>query len=257
MRKKKIEQSLVHNGVEKPVSVWAEELGINKQTIIMRIRRGASVAEALTLPVKERATMKQVGDIHVKVKKTRAEKMMTRDEKIMFLSSFTREKHGKFAARNEAICLFIMNTGLRIQEFCGLIVNDVISLSGQFKPRLDVRAEIAKRKKNRQIPLNEAATNALKELIDLKSASFDAPVITLSRRQIQEVVMQASIRAGLGRQLSIHCLRHQFLSEVYSSTKNISTTQTLAGHSSASTTMDIYVHATMDDLTDAVNNLND
>jgi hypothetical protein len=46
---------LEYNGESKPVSVWAEELGINNRTILSRLRKGWSVQNTLETKVREKA----------------------------------------------------------------------------------------------------------------------------------------------------------------------------------------------------------
>lgn len=43
-----------YEGVTRPLSVWAEECGIARHTLRMRIERGWSVRDALTVPVQRR-----------------------------------------------------------------------------------------------------------------------------------------------------------------------------------------------------------
>ena len=128
--------------------------------------------------------------------------------------------------------------------------------NGQYKEILDVRPEIAKRCKARQIPLNKKAYEALDLLIDIKMGiPYDAKIVSISPRQVREVVAQASIRSGLNRIACPHSLRHTFLSKVYAKKKDIAITQKLAGHSSPATTIGIYVHPQMEDIKDAVKDI--
>ena len=48
---------LMFNGIEKNVTEWSEELGINRETIYKRLRSGWSIEKTLTIPVnKSKAT---------------------------------------------------------------------------------------------------------------------------------------------------------------------------------------------------------
>lgn len=247
-------KELTLDGITRSIKDWAKITKISKTTIVARIARGISIEKALTTPTKKTNPYKKVGDREYKVKKTNLEKRMTDSERDMFLLAFTKDNFGKWADRNKGICIFLLNTGLRLGELCQLKTYDVLNENRSYKEYLDVRAEIAKRKKSRQIPLNDRAREALSLLIK-ETNSMNDNIVILSCRQIREIINQVSIRSGLNRLLTPHCLRHDFLSRIYSKTKDVKITQRLAGHSSSSTTMDCYVDSTWNDLEDAVNKI--
>lgn len=202
---------------------------------------------------------KDVRGYKVKIKKSLVEKRLTSDEERTLLDSIVYDTHKKYWERNKAIILFLLNTGLRVGEFQKLVVSDVMAMSGKPKTMLDVRPSTAKRKKARQVPLNDLAREAITSLLKGRDElGFNDPLTSkpdgkaLSRRAIQEVVHSSSLKAGINRQIFPHTLRHTFLSKIYSKTGNLKITQTLAGHSNSKLTMDLYVHTTMEEMEDAV-----
>ena len=205
---------------------------------------------------------KEVNGYKVKIKKSEIEKRLTEDEEKILLESINQETHKNYWERNKAIVLFLLNTGLRVAEFQKLLVSDVINMGKKPKSTLDVRPSTAKRGKARHVPLNENAKKAITILLkNREELCYNDPLVVglknkpLSRRAIQEVVHTASLKAGINRQVFPHMLRHTFLSKVYNKTGNLKITQSLAGHSNSKITMDMYVHTTMEEMTDAVDSL--
>jgi site-specific recombinase XerD len=72
---------------------------------------------------------------------------------------------------------------------------------------------------------------------------------------IQQIVKKYLKLAGLNENdYSVHSLRHTFLTQVYSKTRDLRLTQELAGHSSPTMTAR-YAHIGQQDKQDAVNSL--
>jgi len=207
---------------------------------------------------------KVVKGFTVKAKKTKLEKRLTKAEAEALVASITPEVHKGYWKRNRAIIIFLLNTGLRVGEFSKLKLSDVLAVSGSVKGILDVRAEIAKRKKARHVPLNATAQQAVRDLLEGRpEATFEDSLTTrpdgkpLSKRAIQDVVTITALKAGINRLVGAHCLRHTCLSRLYEKTTNIKIVQTVAGHSSSRLTIDLYTHATMDSLADAMKTLDE
>ena len=206
---------------------------------------------------------KTVQGYRVKKAKSDLEKRLTDEEVDRLLSSFTYENHRNYWKRNKAIALLFLNTGLRVGEVAGLKAFDVLKFSGEIKKILDVRPEIAKRKKARQVPLNTTSREAIKTLLEGRDVQYDDHLLVtstgnpLSKRAIQHIVTNACLRAGIDRLVGCHALRHTCLSRLYEKTKNIKVVQTIAGHANSKLTIDFYTHATMDGLTSAMEELED
>lgn len=197
----------------------------------------------------------------VKKVKSDLDKRLTAAEEDLLLSSFTYENHKSNAERNKGIIVLFLNTGLRVGEMSQLKLYDVFEMQGDLKDVLIVRPEIAKRNKSRQIPLNASAKEALRSLIGNKPTDLTSAILKkkngapLTRRSIQDIVKNACLRAGIGRLIGPHVLRHTFLSKVYANTKNVKITQQLAGHTDPKLTMQMYTHTTIDEMAEAVEGL--
>lgn len=60
-RNKRSNRLIIHDGRTQCLIAWAEEIGVNKNTILNRLRRGWSIDEALTTPVgKNRKSWKHI-----------------------------------------------------------------------------------------------------------------------------------------------------------------------------------------------------
>lgn len=214
------------------------------------------------MPVRD--DYKIVQGYKVKRKKTELEKRLTESEARTLLESINQETHKSFWKRNKAIVQLLLNTALRVGELSQLKLYDVVTVGGMVKDVLDVREEIAKRKKCRNIPLNRNAKEAIKVLVEGRpEAAIDDALIVkpngqpLSYRAIQHVVTTSALKAGLDRLVGCHTLRHTCLSKLYEKTTNVKIVQTIAGHAQSKITIDLYTHATMDGLSKAVQTLDD
>jgi integrase/recombinase XerC len=163
--------------------------------------------------------------------------------------------------RDKALLILMANTGLRVGEAVGLNHGDVIR-GGGVTDVLFVRAEIAKGKHKREIPLNQKAKVAIQNVLDFNtrrgiSTTADAPLFIsrngnrLSKRMVQHMVQ--SIRGEIDW-ATPHKLRHTFATNVLHNTGNVRITQQLLGHANLNTTM-LYTHPALSDLAGAVNTL--
>lgn len=176
-----------------------------------------------------------------------------------------REIKGVKAARDLMLVNLILNTGLRAGEVVGLTVGDVRN-----KEKLYVRPEIAKRSKERFIPINKFTQGALKYFFRLKlqcgeSINEMAPLFVskkknpLSKRALQDLMEAWVMRAGLtttkdGKVVSlysVHSLRHTCFKRMRERGVGLEVIQKLAGHSSLAST-GIYTEATYEEMEEAV-----
>lgn len=186
-------------------------------------------------------------------------KYLTDEEQDKLLSSLFPDD--PFYERNKAFISLALNTGLRVSELTGLNIGDVIN--GHIKKELKVRGEIAKGKKERTIPLNKKAREAIKIALDFnqgrgyptgqKDPLFISKKKTrLTSRQVQNIIKDVREIAEIDVNITPHSLRHTFATRVYKKTGNLRVVQTLLGHSSIQTT-EIYTHVRREDLQEAVN----
>lgn len=195
-----------------------------------------------------------------------APRTITSDE-IDILLNYTLdlEKSGikwKKAVRNYLFIVLMLDAGLRVGEVVQLIIAD-IWLNDLPASNLRVRPEIAKRKKERLVPLSLRARDAIR--LYIKEVHNASPIYHLSfvffasnlkshitTRQVERTLENISLSC-MGRCINPHVLRHTFASRLMRVT-NSRVVQELLGHSNLSSTQ-IYTHPNGDDLKNAIDSL--
>jgi len=186
-------------------------------------------------------------------------KYLTDQEIKKVLSSFWVDD--PFYARNKAIVVFALNTGLRVSELIGLNVGDV--LNGHIKKELRVRKEITKGKRERIVPLNEKARQAINELLDFNEEKGyplekDNPLFVSRRgtritsRQVENIIKRLREDSEIDISMTPHTLRHSFATKLRKKGADLRVIQTLLGHKNLATTQ-IYTWVDREDLEKAVN----
>lgn len=186
-------------------------------------------------------------------------KYLTDQEVKKVLSSFWIDD--PFYARNKAIVVFALNTGLRVSELTGLDVGDV--LNGHIRKELEVRKEIAKGKRERIIPLNEKARKAIEDLLEFNekkgyTVSENAPLFIsrrgtrISSRQVENIIKRLREDSEIDITMTPHTLRHSFATRLRKKGADLRVIQTLLGHKNLATTQ-IYTWVDREDLEKAVN----
>jgi len=161
--------------------------------------------------------------------------------------------------RNYTLAMLLLETGLRIGEAVQLTIGD-LRFADQPVKTLEVRAEIAKTKQPRRIPVSTRLSLAITKLneqfwkpllkIDSDPAFIAGPKNNaLTTRQVQRILEAAALAAGI-RRVTPHMLRHTFATRVLARS-NIRVTQMLLGHMSLQSTQ-IYTHPDDDQLRKAV-----
>lgn len=164
--------------------------------------------------------------------------------------------------RNVFMLALILDSGLRVSELAGLEWPDLF-LNGSVISTLLVRANIAKRAKERFIPLSERIRFVILSLKSRCEATGMSDPLNhvfchprtgrqLTVRQIQRIVSRISLLV-IGRAVHPHVLRHTFATRLMR-TSNARVVQELLGHTNLSSTQ-IYTHPNHDDLTKAINSL--
>lgn len=175
------------------------------------------------------------------------------------LGSQTKFRNG---IRNYTITILMLEAGLRVGEVVQLRYDD---LFWDKRPvmSIHVRADIAKNKHPRDIPVSTRLSNALKEYHTYHGfnlsfykdrlafrSSNSAKGIT--KRQIERIIKAAGLKA-FGKPIHPHMLRHTFATRLMKLT-DIRTVQTLLGHLSVTSTQ-IYTHPDSDDLKSAIDQM--
>ncbi|MBA7538302.1 Tyrosine recombinase XerD [subsurface metagenome] len=168
----------------------------------------------------------------------------------------------KQSIRDYTMIVLALSSGLRVSELVGLFYED-ISPYGVISSILTVPSRIAKRKKERQIPLTSEIQAVLTDYIHFFHSSghvfkpnthlfFSKFTFNpLLSRDFQRIIKELSI-SSIGRAISPHTLRHTFATRLLKHS-NLRVVQELLGHSDIHNTQ-IYTHVNMSDAQLAVEN---
>ncbi len=145
-----------------------------------------------------------------------------------------------------AILMLAYSAGLRVSEVVRLRMADIDV------QRCMIHVRGGKGRKDRYTVLSETALKTLEEY-----AHYYRPVgwlfpgqrrgRHLSTRTVQKVVADAGRKAGIGKRLTTHTLRHSFATHLLENGTALRYIQELLGHRSTKTTQ-IYTHVTRKDL---------
>lgn len=152
-------------------------------------------------------------------------------------------------SRDELILRLIYFLGTRATETANLCWADLVQLESG--PAVHVRAETAKGKKERFIPIDSVVLDLLNQL---KTLQPDSPWILPNLKRPDRHVSRQGLwklcrRAGetVGLKCWTHQLRHTHATHAWAATKDAKLIQTTLGHSDISTTMGLYVDETAGD----------
>ncbi|MGP6173362.1 tyrosine-type recombinase/integrase [Corynebacterium sp. A21] len=144
-----------------------------------------------------------------------------------------------------------MLTGMRINELCGLIGDDldldtgVIYVTRQLNVRTRQRGPLKTRAARRDIPIAPQLAVILRRQTNGKSPTdyvfCGAQGQALRSSRLAVYVSRAAKHAGIKR-VHFHSLRHFFASSLITAGRPIHEVSAVMGHSSASMTLDIYTH---------------
>ncbi len=176
--------------------------------------------------------------------------------------SYTNDMQERKAVRNFTIALLMCEAGLRVGEVVKLKEPDLYYNSVPVTSII-ISAEIAKNKRERQIPVSQRLSDALKNHyrnIQYYGNNIEPcfvfhhgrPYRPITTRQVERIIRAAAIRA-LGRPVHPHVLRHTFATRLMRVT-SARTVQELLGHTSLSSTQ-IYTHPNSDDLKKAIDSI--
>ena len=167
--------------------------------------------------------------------------------------------------------LFLLNTGLRVSEFCGLTLDDIdlennlVHVNKQLQYNSTYGVYIAPPKSlsgNRVVPLNKEAASAVRWLIaNRDKRGLDCVVdgyrnfllltnhgnpATMNNLQTQLLAMSKRFEAATGKPIKVtpHVLRHTFASNCVRRGINLKTLQIVMGHANYDITMSTYTHQT-------------
>ena len=154
--------------------------------------------------------------------------------------------------RNRAILELLYASGLRASEICDL------RTSGVDMKECMLRV-VGKGSKERLVPFGRSASASLARYVAEGRPALDrtgkSPFFFLNarqgrrigRRQIESIVVDAGLAAGLSQRIHPHMLRHSFASHLLSNGADLRVIQELLGHASVDTTQ-IYTSTDMQHL---------
>lgn len=161
--------------------------------------------------------------------------------------------------RNYSMAVVMLETGLRVGELCGLLIDD-LWFCRESVDTLVIREAIAKNHKERHIPISAKLSVAIvlmaseiwhPEKCGISSYAFfmkDASV-RLTTRTVERIIEKAG-NAAFNLDITPHWLRHTFASRMMRKT-NARVVQALLGHESLTSTQ-IYMHPNSEDLKNAI-----
>jgi integrase/recombinase XerD len=153
--------------------------------------------------------------------------------------------------RDKAMLELLYATGLRVSELVGLKISNINLEAGYVRT-------LGKGSKERMVPMGGKAVEALKEyladgrirLLKQRKASslfLNARGKPLSRQGFWKNIRQYGLKAGIGKEIKPHLLRHSFASHLLEYGADLRSVQIMLGHADISTTQ-IYTHVTRERL---------
>lgn len=177
----------------------------------------------------------------------------------LMLPEFGSRQQVQRGIRNRCMMLLMLDAGLRVGELVQLLRSDLL-IEGEVVTALRVRAEIAKGKTERLVPISERLKIAIGEMQrhiwskqDIQGTlyAFYKPTNgkLISTRQVERIIAKYSSLA-FGEAIHPHILRHTFATRLMGCT-SMRIVQVLLGHKNIQTTQ-IYTHPNDRDLKTAI-----
>jgi integrase/recombinase XerD len=182
-------------------------------------------------------------DVTVTIRRPKKEKLLptvlTKDEMRRLLSSVVNEK-------SRLMISLVYACGLRVSELVGL---EIINLNTDDKTGM---IKQSKGRKDRIFNIPEFLLEDIIEQVEKQKKNnqkhlFSGPRGKLSSRNIQKIVKNAGVKAGINKEVHTHTLRHSFATHLLENDVDIRKIQELLGHSDLSTTQ-IYTHVSTKEL---------
>lgn len=178
----------------------------------------------------------------------------------------------------------LLNTGLRVSEFCGLTKKDInleekyINIDHQLSRTKDGKYYVEKTKTNsgtRRIPLTDDVAKSLKNIIERRNNPKKEMVVDgysefllLDKNQNPKVALhiENEMRWAMKKYKKLHpdvplpnvtphVLRHTYCTNMVKMNTPLKVLQCLMGHSSIEVTSDIYTHLASEDVNNVVQQL--
>ncbi|MDH4120987.1 MAG: tyrosine-type recombinase/integrase [Deltaproteobacteria bacterium] len=161
---------------------------------------------------------------------------------------------GRWGERDRHILIFLLHTGLKIQEFVSLTVGEVFT-GNRVKKSLNILGK--KGKPDRKVPLDRDAREAAAMILEFNRRhgfrlETDEPFIIsrqrnkkdgsyrITPRQVQRIIKNLREDARMGFKTTPQTLRHTFAKKMVDQGMDLKEVQKLLGHRSIKTTRDLY-----------------
>ncbi len=211
---------------------------------------------------------KPLGTLEIKIKKPKSKVIYLTKCEQEILEKYLRNKDD-IRALGILVCLY---TGIRLGEICGLKWEDVDFINKSISIRRTVqrikntnKEQGSKTKKiisspksnssNRIIPLPDFLIDILAKHKSLESNYVLSDSLSFKDTRVFEKYLENTLKKCNIRNLNFHTLRHTFATRSIESGMDIKTLSEILGHSSYHITLDIYVHSTIDQKRECINNL--
>ena len=176
--------------------------------------------------------------------------------RLLRIAELRYKKRWRTVQRNVALLLFILHTGLRLEEVCQVRLQDLELSESEGKVR--VRGN-----KEREVPLNQKARQAIKSWLDVRPVFVGNDYLwvavvhesngALSGRSVQRIIRKLGQEAEIER-LSVRMLRHTFAKNLVDHGVGIEKVAALLGLESLDFAR-LYVTSDAQDLKEAVESI--
>ncbi len=159
----------------------------------------------------------------------------------------------KVSARDRAIILVLLYTGVRVSELCDIKVRNIDFLTGSLRIT-------GKGGKVREVPLKPEVAEAIRDYLPERAGSpyGDLEHLFLGQRgPLQRDAVNTILESHTVRDVRLkpHTFRHTFCTRLINRGVPLTTVSKLAGHSSVETTARFYINSSKEDKMRAVNML--
>jgi integrase len=153
------------------------------------------------------------------------------------------------------------STGLRVSEMAALKMRDIDLKRGA----ISIVRRKRKNRKKETLAISKELKQHLQQFIDWKK-DLDQPTKpgsklfvggkgNLTAQGLQRIWKAAVKRAGLPKEITIHCARHTIAVHLLKKTGNLRQVQKQLGHSSPATTANMYADISFEDMQNGLNGL--
>lgn len=163
-------------------------------------------------------------------------------------------------ARDYAIALLMLDTGIRVSECVGLDINDV-----NFNEK---RIQITRKGGKKQyININDEVVDAIKQYLEIRSRCVCADDIDgralflslqnkrLGRKSVEQMITKYATAAGVQKHITPHKLRKTYGTALYKESRDIYLVAGALGHSNVVTTTKHYVEQDEEQLREAADKI--